>query len=90
MTTLIGTVRRWLGLEPAAQPELAPAAPAEPLVVGKNATICVCDEEYCFCTRLVPSPLEALAGLAELGVGIRLGNNPCPQCRAGEHVWSPQ
>lgn len=75
-------LRRWAGG--------GPAAPLpEPLVMGKNAVMCVCSEEWCFCTQLVPAPLEALAGLAELGVGVRMGDNPCPECRAGKHVWTP-
>lgn len=79
---MIGFLRRLLGRSGS-----TPAAPAEPLALGVNAILCVCDEE-CFCRNLVPMPIRELDALRELGVGIGLGNNPCADCRAGQHVWT--
>ena len=81
---LVRAVQRLFGGLP---PE-APAAPAEPLALGVNAILCVCDEEWCFCRNLVPMPIRELDQLRELGIGIGLGNNPCAECRAGSHTWT--
>lgn len=46
--------------------------------------LCICDEEYCLCSRLVPLTPEVEAAIMSGADYLA----PCAECVSGNHVWS--